>query len=110
MSDLEYEPHNGQHRECDPCFKIKLQNIQFQGIDAGQHRFTDKERDKDMASYKALRMQGYQPAHVYGSAEIAAQAGSAFEIRQNVVMAPSIRKEMESSRAAVKEILAGQST
>jgi hypothetical protein len=53
MSDLEYEPHNGQHRECDPCFKIKLQNIQFQGIDAGQHRFTDKERDKDMASYKA---------------------------------------------------------
>lgn len=99
MADIEYEPHDGRHENCDPCFKIKLRSVQFQGIEAGQHRFTDKERSRDMEEYKKLRRQGYQPRNVFGSAEIAAQAGSKFEVEHSVVMPPSVRREMESRMA-----------
>jgi hypothetical protein len=111
VSDLEYDPtyeeHNGQHREphCPPCFAIRIRTVQFQGIDAGQHRFTDRERDRDMTEYRKLRHQGYQPRNIFGSAELAAQASSKFEIEHKVVMAPNIRKEMESQMAAAKEML-----
>ena len=100
-----YESHVGQHIDCPPCFAIKLRSVQFTGIDAGQHRFTDRERTRDMESYKSLREQGYQPKNVFGSAELAAQAHSKFEIEHRVVMAPSIRKEMESQMSAAKEML-----
>ena len=105
MSDPVYEPHDGRHTDCPPCFAIKLRTVQFQGIEAGQHRFTDRERDKDMAAYPVLRAQGYQPRNVFGSAELAAQAHSKFEIEHKVVMAPNIRKEMESKMNAAKEML-----
>jgi hypothetical protein len=58
-----------------------------------------------MEEYKKLRHQGYQPKNVFGSAEIAAQANSQFEVEHSVVMAPSIRKEMESRMADAKEML-----
>jgi hypothetical protein len=104
-SDISVERHEGQHRGCAACFRIKCATIQFQGIDAGQHRFTEKERDKDMRAYKELRNSGLQPKNVFGSAEIAAQANSQFEVEHSVVMAPSIRKEMESRMADAKEML-----
>ena len=56
MNEL-YESHTGQHTGCAACFRIKLSTIQFQGIDAGQRRFTEKERSKDMETYKKLRNQ-----------------------------------------------------
>jgi len=96
MADVEYEPHDGRHLNCDPCFKIKLRSVQFQGIEAGQHRFTDKERARSMDAYQRLRRQGLQPRNVFGSAEVEAQASSKFEVEHSVIMPPSIRKEMES--------------
>jgi hypothetical protein len=104
MSEL-YEAHDGRHQDCGPCFAIKLRTVQFQGMEAGQHRFTDKERDRDLREYKKLRQQGYQPRNVFGSAELAAQAHSSFEVEHKVVMAPNIRKEMESQMNAAKEML-----
>lgn len=103
---VENEPHDGRHFDCDPCFKVKLASIQFQGIDAGQRRFTDKTRSNDMDAYKSLRRQGYQPNHVFGSAEVAAQAESKFEVEHSVVMAPSIRKEMAARVDEAKSVLA----
>jgi hypothetical protein len=106
MSNTElYDTHTGQHQDCPPCFAIKLRTVQFTGGQAGQHRFTERERTRDMEAYKSLRNQGYQPKNVFGSAELAAQAHSKFEIENKVVMAPSIRKEVESQMAAAKEML-----
>jgi len=93
---VELEQHNGQHQGCPECFRIKLGTLQFQGMGAGDRRQTDASRSKDMDSYKVLRRQGYQPKHVFGSAEVAAQANSKFEVEHSVIMAPGIRKEMES--------------
>lgn len=104
MSEL-YESHVGQHTDCPPCFAIKLRTVQFQGMEAGQNRFTERERDKDMAAYPVLRRQGYQPKNVFGSARIAAEAHSKFELEHSVVMSPGIRKEMESQVTAAKEML-----
>ena len=95
------EDHTGQHQSCDACFKIKLRSIQFQGMEAGQRRFSERERTKDMDAYKTLRRQGYQPNHVFGSAEVAAQAGSKFEVEHSVVMAPTIRKEMDAHMSEI---------
>lgn len=104
---MEIESHEGQHYECVPCFKIKLGSVQFQGIDAGQRRFTDKERSRDMDSYQRLRRQGFQPKNVFGSAEIEAQASTKWELEHSVVMAPSIRKEMEGRMEEVKAVISG---
>jgi len=98
------EVHEGQHYDCDPCFKIKLGTIQFQGIDAGERRHTDSTRAKDMEAYPLLRRQGYQPKNVFGSAEISAKANSKFELENSVVVAPSIRKEMEARIAEAKGV------
>ena len=103
MKDV--ETHDGSHRGCAECFRIKVASIQFSGSGADQRRFTEKERSRDMVEYKRLRQQGYQPKNVFGSAEIAAQAGSQFEVEHSVVMPPKIRKEMESQMAAAKEML-----
>lgn len=102
---MSIEEHIGQHQDCPPCFRLKLGSIQFQGIDAGQHRFTDKERDRDMSAYQQARRSGLQPKNVFGSAEIMAQAETKFEAEHHVVMKPSIRKEMESKIAATKEVV-----
>jgi len=104
MSELEYEPHDGRHQNCAPCYRVKLDSIQFTSVDAGQRRFTEKERDRDMDAYQKLRRQGYQPKNVFGSAEIAAQASTPFELEHSVVMKPSIRKEMESKMAQTAEM------
>lgn len=100
----DYEVHTGQHLDCRECYRIKLSSIQFQGIDAGQRRATDKSRAKDMEAYPKLRRAGYQPKNVFGSAEIAARAETKFELEHSVVMAPGIRKEMESRMADAKAI------
>lgn len=102
---MELETHEGQHQNCPECFRIKLQTIQFQGVEAGARRHSESTRSKDMDAYKSLRRQGYQPKNVFGSAEIAAQAETKFELEHSVVMAPNIRKEMESRMAATAEIL-----
>ena len=102
---MEFEAHEGQHQNCRECFAIKIRSIQFQGMEAGQHRFTDKERSRDMDAYKTMRRQGIQPKNIFGSAEVAAQASSTFEAEHSVVMASSIRKEMEARRADMKEII-----
>lgn len=101
----ENESHDGSHRGCAECFRIKCATVQFSGRGADQNRFTERERTRDMIEYKNLRNQGYQPKNVFGSAEIAAQASSQFEVEHSVVMPPSIRKEMESQMAAAKEML-----
>ena len=110
MSDELYEVHDGRHTDCPPCFAIKISTIQFQGIDAGQHRFTEKERSRDMDEYKKLRSQGYQPKNVFGSAEIAAMAGNKFELEHSVVMSSPIRKELESSMEQNKELFSTEPT
>lgn len=104
MSDLEFEPHDGRHSGCQPCFAEKCRTLQFQGIGAGQRRHDEKTRSRDMDEYRRLRRQGFQPKNVFGSAEIAAQANSKFELEHSVVMNPGIRKEMESRMEAAKEI------
>ena len=102
---MENETHEGQHTGCAECFRIKVSTVQFTGAGAGQRRHDEKTRDRDMWSYKSLRRQGYQPKHVFGSSEIAARAESKFELENSVVMAPSIRKEMESRMADAKGAL-----
>ena len=101
----EADVHEGQHTGCGPCFQIKIQSIQFQGVGASERRQTGHSRDLDMDAYKAMRRQGVQPKNVFGSHEIAEKAGSTFEAEHGVIMAPNIRKEMESRMAATKEIL-----
>ena len=105
MSEVEYEEHTGSHQDCPPCFAIKIRTIQFQGMEAGGRRDSEKSRSRDMDEYKKMRTQGLQPKNVFGSAEVAAQAGSKFEVEHSVIMKPAIRKEMESHMAAAKEIL-----
>ena len=102
---VELETHEGQHQACAECFRIKLSSLQFQGMGAADRRHTDASQAKDMDAYPLLRRQGYQPKHVFGSAEIAAQASTPFELEHSVVMKPSIRKEMESRMAQAKETL-----
>jgi hypothetical protein len=89
--------HDGSHLACPPCFRIKLRTVQFQGIDAGQRRFTDRERTKDMDAYKSMRQQGIQPKHVFGSAEVQAQAETAWEVEHAVIMSDPVRKEFTKS-------------
>ena len=96
MSDDIYEEHTGQHTGCGPCFAIKCRSMNFQGPGAGDRRRSEKERSRDMREYQTLRRQGYQPRNIFGSAEVAAQAGSTFEVEHHVVMAPGIRKEMNA--------------
>lgn len=100
----ENEAHEGQHQNCPPCYRVKLSSLQWQGIGAGQRRHDEKTRDKDMHAYRDLRRAGYQPKNVFGSAEIAAQASTTFELEHSVVMAPGIRKEMESRMEDAKAI------
>lgn len=97
-----FEAHIGQHLDCPPCFAIKLASIQIQTPAAGDRRQSEKERDRDMREYKTLRNQGYQPKHIFGSSEVAAQAGSVFEVENHVVMAPEIRKEMTARMEQAK--------
>jgi hypothetical protein len=61
-----------------------------------------------MDAYKKLRHQGYQPKNVFGSAEISAQASTKWELEHSVVMAPNIRKEMESRMGEAKAVLNGE--
>ena len=96
MSDDIYEEHTGQHQNCPTCFSIKCRTMNFQGPGAGDRRRSEKERSRDMREYQTLRRQGYQPRNIFGSAEVAAQAGSTFEVEHHVVMAPGIRKEMNA--------------
>lgn len=102
---MELEDHTGQHQNCAECFRIKLNTIQFQGMDAGQRRFSEKERSRDMDAYKKLRRQGYQPKNVFGSAEIEAKASTPWELEHSVVMAPGIRKEMEQRMSEAKAVV-----
>lgn len=102
---IDYEPHDGSHQNCPPCFQLKLRTLQFQGPEAGGRRRSEYQRSRDMDAYKNLRMQGLQPKHVFGSAEVAAQAESKFEVEHHVVMAPQIRKEMESRMEDAKGVL-----
>jgi ribosomal protein L25 (general stress protein Ctc) len=60
-----------------------------------------------MDAYQRLRRQGYQPKNVFGSAEIEAKANTKYELEHSVVMAPGIRKEMESRMADAKAVAAG---
>ena len=82
--------------------------MQFQTPKAGDRRHSEKERERDMREYKTLRNQGYQPRNIFGSAEVAAQAGSVFEVEHSVVMAPEIRKEMNSVLEHGKAIAEGK--
>ena len=94
-----YEPHQGQHQECAPCFQIKLGSIQFQGIGAGDRRQSEKSRTLDMEEYQKARRAGLQPKHVFGTHEVMAQAGSTFEIENSVIMSKEVRKEMNARLA-----------
>lgn len=104
----ETEAHLGQHQDCQPCFAIKLASIQLQGPASGDRRKVEKSRNRDMNEYPVLRKQGYQPRNVFGCAEVAAQAGSVFEVEHSVVMAPDIRKEMNKKLEIGKEIAEGK--
>ena len=104
----ENEAHVGQHQDCPICFSIKCRSMNFQGPGAGDRRRSEKERTRDMNEYRTLRRQGYQPRNIFGSAEVAAQAGSTFEIENHVVMAPNIRAEMNERLAEGKAIAEGK--
>jgi hypothetical protein len=67
--------------------------LNFQGIEAQAHRDKDTSLSKDLTAYKAMRDQGLQPKHVFGSAEIQAQAQTKFEAEHHMVMSPEVRKE-----------------
>lgn len=92
-----YEPHDGRHTDCPPCFQVKLRSINIQGPGAGDRRQTEHSRSMDMDAYQSARRQGLQPQHVFGSHEVMAQAGSKFEAEHHMIMAPAVRKEMEAS-------------
>ena len=96
------EPHDGRHLNCPPCFAVKLASVQLQGPASGDRRKVEKSRNRDMSEYPILRRQGYQPRNVFGCAEVAAQAGTVFEVENHVVMAPEIRKEMTARMAEAK--------
>ena len=102
MTENHFEQHTGQHQGCQVCFAIKLSTIQLQGPASGERRRSEKERNRDMAEYPILRRQGYQPKQIFGCAEVAAQAGTEFEVENHVVMAPEIRKEMTARMAEAK--------
>lgn len=94
-----FEPHDGRHLQCAPCFQIKLSSIQFQGIGAGERRQSERSRTLDMEEYQKARRAGLQPKHVFGTHEVMAQAGSTFEIEHGVIMSSDVRKEMNARLA-----------
>ena len=106
--NTETTAHNGQHTDCQPCFSLKLATMQFQTPAAGDRRHSEKSRERDMMEYKTLRRQGYQPRNIFGSAEVAAQAGSVFEVEHSVVMSAGIRKEMNARLEEGKAIAEGK--
>lgn len=77
----------------DTCFGCKLKTIQVQGSGAQHRRDKDSSLSRDLSAYKAMRQQGLKPAHVFGSAQVQATAGSKFEVEHHVTLSPEVRKE-----------------
>lgn len=86
------------------AFREKLLGIQFQGLEAQARRDKDTSLDMDLHAYKSLRDQGVQPAHVFGSAEIAAGASTKFEAEHHLVMSRDVRKEFLPRIADAKAV------
>jgi hypothetical protein len=51
-----------------------------------EQRRRERTLDKDMSSYKALRQQGLQPKNVNGSAALARDASSRFEVESGQIL------------------------
>lgn len=82
-----------EQHESRVLYREKLLGVQFQGIDAHEHRVIDRSRTRDMDAYQRQRKAGLQPAHIFGTAEVEAQAESRYEIEHETVMSRSVRKE-----------------
>lgn len=89
----------GRFPGCDhepPCqtdFRCKLLSLQWQGPGAQHRRDKDSSLSRDLSAYREMRRQGLKPAHVFGSAQVQATAGSKFEVEHHMTMSPEVRKE-----------------
>jgi hypothetical protein len=108
--------HHRTHPEfVEGCFACKITGVGFgaaamptrkpQVIRTDQRQ---KQWDRDMPEYKALREQGYQPKNIDGCDELAAKAQGGYEINgipKLAEQAPELVTGGENGVVAVKQIL-----
>lgn len=77
------------HRRTHPtdvegCQGCKFIRVQF-GTTSSPQSATEKRWEKDMPAFKSLVEQGYNPAHIDGSADMVARAATRFEIESGQI-------------------------
>lgn len=93
--------HNGQHRNCPPCYKIKLQTVQFGASttpflrsEAVKTTQQETKLSKDLAAYKSLVQSGIQPASTRDAADLAS-ANTQFEIESGKIVGEKMSKKIQ---------------
>ena len=97
------ETHEGQHRECPECFKVKLHSLQWLGMSpkAEHDRLADRRFDKDAEAYRRLRKEGIQPRHIDGSATLEHHADHKIQVELGHDVPKSILKAHNRDLGAV---------
>lgn len=66
-------------------------------IDFNATKANEAAKSKDMAAYKRLRKEGYQPPAINGSAELEQRAGTRHEINSGVILKEEGRQRKEKA-------------
>ena len=100
-----------KHRETHPvdvpgCFGCRVLGVQINTSSAGAATVNERERnwDRDMPAYKALRKQGLQPKGIDGCAELATRANSQMEIEMGHIVPKQMIPRIKEGMAEAKEL------
>ncbi len=66
-------------------------------IDWSQSKSNERQKEKDMAAYKRLRSDGFQPPTISGSAQLETHAGSSHEVTAGTFLSEKGRKRKEAA-------------
>lgn len=84
-------------RGCCPSNAEHYRSLSVQRIAAAERRRKDTALSYDMAAYKALRRQGYQPPRLEGSYDLCRRATSEAEIRLGQVISDDGTKKRKGT-------------
>lgn len=86
------------------CFGCRVKTVTIGGsIAVADAKKRDEQFAADRAAYQRLRMNGVQPKHVDGSAELEAKAAEQIEIERHTIFSKPIRAEIKARTAELKE-------
>lgn len=74
------------------CFGCKLRSLQF-GSEPTKASLTEKQWQRDMDAYAAMRAQRLQPMQIDGCAELQARATDKWEVERNLILDKRLHKE-----------------